>query len=104
MTPENKPERTISNEPPPTVANEPPATTVGFNEVTKPTLELTPLFDAPELGHSRYIPIRHHARGGLGEVSVARDEELGREVALKAIRVQHADNPTNRARFIREAE
>lgn len=52
----------------------------------------------------RYVPLRPHAKGGLGEVFVARDEELGREVALKAIQERLADDPTNRARFIREAE
>src|SRR5262245_57492180 len=62
------------------------------------------LADGPALPGSRYIPLRHYARGGLGEVFVARDEELGREVALKSIQPQHADNPFNRARFVREAE
>src|SRR4051812_32967845 len=52
----------------------------------------------------RYVPIRAHARGGLGEVFVARDQELGRDVALKAIQDRHADDPSNRARFVREAE
>ena len=35
---------------------------------------------------------------------VAFDEELRREVALKEIRDQHADNPDSRARFLMEAE
>ncbi len=58
-------------------------------------------------GHSkseRFRPIRLHARGGLGEVYVAWDAELGRHVALKEIRPEHADNPKLRARFLREAE
>src|SRR5207253_755151 len=42
--------------------------------------------------------------GGLGKVSVARDEELHREVALKEIKDHHADNPDSRARFLLEAE
>jgi WD40 repeat protein/serine/threonine protein kinase len=52
----------------------------------------------------RYVPIRSHARGGLGEVSVARDDELGREVALKTMQDRVADDPDSRARFVREAE
>src|SRR5262249_8616532 len=45
-----------------------------------------------------------HASGGLGQVSVALDRELNREVALKAIRPEHADDPESRARFLLEAE
>ena len=43
-------------------------------------------------------------RGGLGEVFVARDEELHREVALKEIQDRFADHPGARDRFLREAE
>jgi serine/threonine-protein kinase len=53
---------------------------------------------------SRFQVLRPHARGGLGEVHVAWDKELGREVALKEIRVEYARNPKARARFVREAE
>src|SRR4051812_40535616 len=60
--------------------------------------------DSALQARGRYVPLRAHARGGLGEVFVARDEELGREVALKAIQARLADDPSNRARFIREAE
>jgi WD40 repeat protein len=58
----------------------------------------------PDALGGRFVVIRHHARGGLGEVFVARDEELGREVALKTLQVRLADEPSTRARFVREAE
>jgi serine/threonine-protein kinase len=52
----------------------------------------------------RYRALRLHAMGGLGQVSVALDEELNREVALKQIREQYADDAGSQARFVREAE
>jgi serine/threonine protein kinase len=58
--------------------------------------------DAAE--HGRFRVLRPHAAGGLGVVSVARDEQLNREVALKEIKEQHAHNADARARFLLEAE
>ncbi|QDV39643.1 serine/threonine-protein kinase [Tautonia plasticadhaerens] len=52
----------------------------------------------------RFRILRPHARGGLGAVFVALDDELHREVALKKILDGHADDPTSRARFLAEAE
>jgi serine/threonine protein kinase/predicted Zn-dependent protease len=52
----------------------------------------------------RFNILRPHARGGLGEVFVALDQELHREVALKEIQASHADHPESRTRFVREAE
>src|SRR5262245_27970651 len=51
----------------------------------------------------RYRIVRPHARGGLGEVFVAEDTELGRQVALKEIQAHHADLPESRTRFVLEA-
>jgi serine/threonine-protein kinase len=52
----------------------------------------------------RFRILRPHARGGLGAVFVALDTELHREVALKQILDQHADEPGSRQRFLIEAE
>jgi tetratricopeptide (TPR) repeat protein len=53
---------------------------------------------------SRYRRLRLYARGGLGEVHVANDSELHREVALKELQENRAKSPANQARFLREAE
>jgi hypothetical protein len=52
----------------------------------------------------RFRVLRPHAHGGLGEVFVALDSELNREVALKQILDHHADDPTSRQRFLLEAQ
>jgi tetratricopeptide (TPR) repeat protein/tRNA A-37 threonylcarbamoyl transferase component Bud32 len=59
--------------------------------------------DATPTG-SRYHPLRFHARGGLGEVLVAHDDELHREVALKRVQAAHAHDASSRRRFLQEAE
>ncbi|MCU0714046.1 MAG: hypothetical protein MUC43_18460, partial [Pirellula sp.] len=52
----------------------------------------------------RFLVVKAHARGGIGEVFVARDKELNRRVALKEIQNKYADDPSSRARFVVEAE
>ncbi len=53
---------------------------------------------------ARFRVLRPHARGGLGQVSVALDQELDRPVALKEMQDGYADDLHDRARFVQEAE
>ena len=54
--------------------------------------------------HERYI-LRHlHATGGIGRVWLARDTQLGRDVALKELRPEQADDKVLCARFLKEAQ
>src|SRR5438445_13783101 len=53
-------------------------------------------------GGSRFTILRLHAQGGLGQVHVARDEQLKRDVALKQIRPDRADQPQVHVRFLAE--
>lgn len=46
-------------------------------------------------GGPRYRPQRLHAQGGLGEVHVPADAELGRTVALKRVRSGRKDAQAN---------
>jgi len=60
----------------------------------------SPSFDTLVVG--RYRLGRRIGKGGMGEVMAARDEQVGRDVAIKRMR---AANPSERAiaRFLREA-
>jgi serine/threonine-protein kinase len=63
-----------------------------------------PSMGTPTSSGTRFHILRPHARGGLGEVFVAHDSELNRQVALKEMQDRHADDPRSRARFLLEAE
>lgn len=52
----------------------------------------------------RFGSLVRHSEGGLGQVYRAVDHELGREVALKTIRDEWADDPESRARFALEGK
>ena len=51
----------------------------------------------------RYRDVGPIARGGMGEIFRATDEELGREVAVKVLAARYAADESLRARFKREA-
>ncbi len=52
----------------------------------------------------RFKILQKHAQGGLGVVSIAVDQELNRQVALKQIRKDRADEKYYRSKFVLEAE
>jgi serine/threonine protein kinase len=63
----------------------------------RPPQAATPLPARPGGPRTRFTVLSAHAQGGLGRVSVAREEKLHRLIALEEIR-------PDRARFLREAE
>lgn len=52
----------------------------------------------------RFKILRSHAKGGLGEVSIATDTELNRQVAVKQIQQPFDGQADSRHRFLAEAE
>ena len=97
---------------PPTPPVGPPTPPVDKGSIdNQETLPVGVVEPTPSSGESpqftqgeRFVPIRPYARGGIGQVWVARDCELQREVALKVIQPQYADREDQRARFLIEAE
>lgn len=55
-------------------------------------------------GGGRFRVLGLHAKGGLGQVMLAEDQQLGRRVALKEIQPEMSADPIRRERFLAEAE
>jgi WD40 repeat protein/serine/threonine protein kinase len=66
--------------------------------------EGTVLYQPARPSGMRFLVVRPHAQGALGEVFVALDVELNREVALKKMKAGSAEDAAHRARFVQEAE
>jgi serine/threonine-protein kinase len=70
--------------------------------LSPPVAHPSPSAASPE--DQRFHVVNLHARGGLGEVHLAVDRQLNREVALKQMQGHLADHPDLRRRFLLEAE
>jgi hypothetical protein len=73
---------------------------VGDDDVAGTTADHAGDDDAPLCCSVRYRVLRPHTRGGLGEVFLAEDRELHREVAFKEIQKPYAHDPHSRGRFL----
>ncbi len=83
----------------------PTGTIVGTGNVTGPTtfrLPNAPTSPATPVG-GRYEVLDELAKGGMGQVSIALDRELDRQVALKEIQPRYAYDRGVAARFLLEA-
>jgi serine/threonine-protein kinase len=58
---------------------------------------------SPSVNRQRYALLRLHAKGGIGQVWLARDGQLSREVALKELRPERSGDASLRDRFLQEA-
>jgi len=68
-------------------------------KVEESTIQYNPV--APQLSGGRYQSERFHARGGMGEIWLAQDSQIGRLVALKRMRKKQLEN---QERFLAEAQ
>ena len=70
-------------------------------DTARPRSGAAPGSALPLRSRERYERLGEHARGGIGTITLARDRELGRELAIKEIQVP---GQSSVERFVREAQ
>lgn len=84
-----------------------PSALSSYPSASDPVVQLAPTYtfvDRPTTVESRFVVVRHFAKGGVGEVFVAQDRDLHREVAIKTMQARYANDNVCRSRFLLEAE
>ena len=64
----------------------------------------TPVIRPGAKSSERYQMLGEIARGGVGVVLKGRDRDLGRDIAMKVLRPEHASRPEIMQRFVEEAQ
>jgi eukaryotic-like serine/threonine-protein kinase len=67
-------------------------------------IEYVSMISQPPTSRDRYTLSSLHAKGGIGQVWLARDTAMDREVALKELRPDRSDNDALMRRFFQEAK
>ena len=86
---------------------DPPDRSISYPEFVENTRDQTsarPATIVSGQNDERFNIVSAYAEGGLGEISIAHDSQLGRMVALKQIKARWADDVEARSRFLQEAQ
>ena len=79
-----------------------PADATEVSDQGPPLIDVVaPLLEVVDFAN-RYVPERELGRGGMGNVDLCHDTQIGRRVAMKTIRKEHRDSDAIAARFVRE--